>query len=98
MSWLIEHVANIMNRYSVNDEGVTPYQSIHGKRSTLKVVEFAEQVLYFVPKRLRAKLTQRWRIGTYLGLAPSSNEHLIANRQGNVIKSRSVCRVVDQSR
>ena len=98
MRWLIEHVANVMNRYAVNEEGVTPYQAIHGKRSTLKVVEFAEQVLYHVPKRLRAKLTQRWRVGTYLGLAPSSNEHLISTRNGNVVKTRSVCRVVEQSR
>ena len=45
MRWLIEHVASIMTRYVVNEEGVTPYQSIHGKRSTLKVVEFEEQVL-----------------------------------------------------
>ena len=98
MRWMIEHVASVINRYSVNAEGVTPYQAIHGKRSALKVVEFGERVLYHVPKRLRAKLTQRWRIGTYLGLAPSSNEHFVAVRNGNVVKTRSVCRVVEQSR
>ena len=98
MRWLVEHVASVLNRYSVNSEGVTPYQAIHGKRSTLKIVEFGERVLYFVPKRLRAKLTQRWRIGTYLGLAPSSNEHFISTRNGNVVKSRAIHRTVEQSR
>ena len=98
MRWLVEHVAGVINRYSVNSEGVTPYQAVHGKRSTLKVVEFGERVLYHVPKRLRAKLTQRYRLGTYLGLAPSSNEHYIAVKNGNVVKTRSVCRVVEQSR
>ena len=98
MKWLIEHTASIMTRYVVNDEGMTPYQAIHGKRSTLKVVEFGEQVFYHVPKKLRAKLTQRWRLGTYLGLAPSSNEHFVATKQGQVIRSRSIWRVVEQSR
>ena len=98
MKWLIEHTASVLTRYVVNDDGVTPYQAMHGKRTTLKIVEFAEQVFYHVPKRLRAKLTQRWRLGTYLGLAPSSNEHYVATKQGNVVKSRSICRVVERSR
>ena len=69
-----------------------------GRKSSEKLVEFAEQVFYYVPKRLRAKLSHRWRIGTYLGLATSSNEHFVANRRGNVLKVRSVCRVVEASR
>ena len=35
---------------------------------------------------------------TYLGLATSSSEHYVANRKGNVLKVRSVCRVVEASR
>ena len=59
LKWLIEHVASIFTRYTVNEDGTTPYQALHGKRSTLKVVEFGEQVFYHVPKKLRAKLTRR---------------------------------------
>ena len=55
-------------------------------------------MFYYVPKRLRAKLSHRWRLGTYLGMASSSNEHYVATRQGNVVKVRSVCRVVEASR
>ena len=40
----------------------------------------------------------RWRLGTYLGMAPSSNECYIANVDGDVMKSRSVARVVAGSR
>ena len=98
MRWLVEHTANVINRYSINSDGVTPYQAMHGKRSTLRVVEFAEQVFFYLPKRSRAKLTRRWQIGTYLGLVNSSNEHFIATRQGNVLRSRSVVRVVEASR
>ena len=71
---------------------------MHGKRSTLQVVEFAEQVFFYLPKRSRAKLSPRWQIGSYLGLANSPNEHFIATRQSNVFRSRSVVRVVEASR
>ena len=98
MNWLVEHTANVINRYAVTSDGCTPYQALHGKRSTLKVVEFAEQVFFYVPKKLRAKLSRRWQLGTYLGLTNSSNEHMIATRLGNVVKSRSVVRVVEASR
>ena len=98
IKWLIEHTAHILTRYSVNQDGRTPYQTLHGKKSGERLVEFAEQVFYHVPKQLRAKLSQRWRIGTYLGLATSSNEHYVANKKGTVRKVRSVCRVFEQSR
>jgi hypothetical protein len=98
MNWLVEHTANVINRYAVTADGTTPYQALHGKRSTLRVVEFAEQVFFYVPKKLRAKLSRRWQLGTYLGLVNSSNEHVVATRLGNVVKSRSVVRVVEASR
>ena len=98
LKWSITHAASILNRYCVNSDGVTPYEALHGQKPTLKVVEFGEQVFYSVPKRLRSKLTKRWRIGTYLGLSSASNEHLVATHVGNVIKARTVCRVVEASR
>ena len=48
-----------------------------------------------MPKPLKPKLTPRWKAGTYLGLAPSSNEHYTAAVQGNVVKLRSVWGVVE---
>ena len=98
MNWRVEHTANVINRYAVTSDGSTPYQALHGERSTLKVVEFAEQVVFYVPKKLRAKLSRRWQLGTYLGLVSSSNEDMVATRHGNAVKSRSVVRVVEASR
>ena len=40
----------------------------------------------------------RWRVGVFLGTAPSSNEAYIGISTGNVVKSRSICRVVNESR
>ena len=77
MRWLVEHSASLLNRFKVHGDGNTAYQALHGKRCSDKVVEFGEQVLFSVPKKLRSKLCLRWRIGTYLGVVTSSNEHFI---------------------
>ena len=96
--WLVEHCVSIINRFKVHAEGTTSYEASHGKRCSDKVVEFGEQVLFSVPKRLRSKLCRRFRLGTYLGVVQSSNEHYVALANGNVIRTRSVCRVVEGSR
>ena len=40
----------------------------------------------------------RWRLGIYLGCATNSNECYVANVDGDVLKSRSVARVVADAR
>ena len=92
------HRANVLTGYTVNPDGQTQYQVLHGKRSSEQIVEFGERVFYLVPKKLRAKLSHRWRIGPYLGMATSPNEHVISTKQGNVVKVRYVCRVAEASR
>ena len=76
--WMTEHVASVMNRYACNPDGQTPYQSIHGQRFRGKLVEFGERVFYYVPKRLRAKLHLRWRVGTFIGNSQTTNEAFVA--------------------
>ena len=63
--WLAEHTASLINRFKVNADGRTAFQALHGKKYTEKVIEFGEQVLYNVPRKLRSKLTRRWCVGTY---------------------------------
>ena len=55
------------NRHAITPEGKTPYNYLHGKDPSERLVEFGERVLWYVPKRIRAKLDVRWRLGTYLG-------------------------------
>ena len=98
MRWMTEHVSSVTNRHVCNPEGQTPYESIHGQRFKGKAVEFGERVFYFVPRKLRAKLNLRWRIGTFIGNAQSTNEAYVAVSNGDVIKSRSLVRVVSASR
>ena len=98
LRWIVEHAANIYNKYAVSPECKTPYASLHGKNPREKLVEFGERVLWHVTKRLRAKLDLRWRLGIYVGYADSSNEYYLALPNGNVVKSRSIVRVVPSGR
>ena len=91
--WMVEHVATILNRYSVNKDGATPFFSNHGKRPADRLVEFGERVFYYVPRKVRAKLDQRWRLGIFIGQSTSSNESYVGMANGNVVKSRSIARV-----
>ena len=95
---MVEHAASIYNRYVCTEDGSTPYQNVHGQRFRGRAVEFGEQVFYYVPKRLRAKMSLRWRLGTFVGNHQNSNEALVASSTGDVIKVRSIVRVVASSR
>ena len=98
ISWMVKHAASVYNRHVCNDEGTTPYEYIHGQRSRGKLAEFGEQVFYYIPKKLRAKLNLRFRLGTFLGNSQSSNEAYVATAAGDVIRTRSIVRVVAPSR
>ena len=98
LRWMAEHVCSVHNRLVCNRDGRTPFETIHGQRWRGRMVEFGEQVFYFVPKRLRAKLNLRWRLGTFLGNSQSTNEVYVAAANGDVVKTRSITRVVESSR
>ena len=98
MKWLVEHTASIFNRYVCNPEGQTPYEALHGQRFKGKLAEFGERVFYYVPRRLRAKLNLRWRLGTFIGNSQATNEAFVAAGNGDVVKTRSIVRVVEANR
>ena len=85
MRWLVEHSASLLDRVKGHGDGNTACQALHGKRCSDNVAEFEEQVFFSVPKKLRSKLCICWRMGTYLGIVTSTNEHCIGICNGNVI-------------
>ena len=97
-AWMVEHTASIYNRLVCTDDGTTPYQSLHGQRYRGKLVEFGEQVFYVIPKALKSKMSLRWRVGTFLGNAMSTNEAYVAASNGDVIRPRSIVRVMEPNR
>ena len=56
-------------------------------------------MLYFIPKALRSKMSLRWRVGTFLGNAMSTDEaYVAAASDGDVLRTRSIVGVVEPSR
>ena len=96
--WMILHAASVMNRYVVGRDGRAAFQRLHGRRASWKAVEFGERMCYDTPRKLRAKMSLRWRLGMYLSMAPHSGEHLIGTRNGGVVRTRSIVRVVESAR
>ena len=66
-SWLVVHTAWVSNNLHLDADGRTAYGKSHGREGHERVCEFGERIMWFVPKRLRAKLDQRWRCGIVRG-------------------------------
>ena len=62
--WMVEHAADVLNHYQPGTEGRTAHGRLHGKEVSEHIAEFGERILYYVPKKQRAKLDPRWRYGT----------------------------------
>ena len=75
--WLVEHAADVMNKMAINKSGHTPYEELHGRKAKERRAEFGERVFYSTPRKGRAKLDLRWKLGAYLGQSDSSNEAFV---------------------
>ena len=73
-----------MNKLAVNKTGLTPYEELHGQKARERRAEFGERLFYGTPKKGRAKLDLRWKLGVYLGHAECSNEAFVGTSTGNV--------------
>ena len=98
MSWLVEHAAYVLNRVNLGTDGRTAYGRIHGKESTAKLCEFAERILWYVPKKHRAKLDARWRYGVFLGRASNCDQNYIGLANGSIVTARAIARLVPSMR
>ena len=98
MHWLIEHTAYILNKFSLGSDGKTPYGRLHGKEGRERICEFGERVMWYVPKKLRSKLDQRWRYGIFLGRSMSSDQNFVGIASGEVVCARAIVRVVPSVR
>ena len=57
-------------------------------------VNWWETMLWFVPKRLKAKADQPWRYGVFLGRALGSDQNMIGLPGGDVVRARAMVRRV----
>ena len=95
---MTDHTSASLNRFTAGADGQTPWEHNHGRKAYQHQVGFGERGFYCIPKRLRSKLDNRWRLGVYPGTAMASNENYVSTSNGNATKSRSKVRVVSASR
>ena len=84
MTWLIEYVSLLLNRYEVGRDGRTAYERNKNKSSKLMGLEFGVCVMWRrrpVASNL-AKLAVLWDVGVYLGVKGSTGEIIIGNGDG----------------
>ena len=94
MSWLIEHAAYLLNRFQLSTDGRTAYGRLHGKEASERICDFAECVLWYVPKKHRAKLGARLRYGVFLGRSIGSDQNFIGLAVGLIVTARATLRIV----
>ena len=58
-SWLVEHTAWVLNEFNLDSDGRTAYGRLHGREGHERVCEFWERIVWFVPKKMKAKMDQR---------------------------------------
>ena len=98
MSWMVEHAAYLLNRCKLGTDGRTAYGRLHGKESTARICEFGERVLWYVPKKHKAKLDARWRYGTFLGRAANCDQNYVGLADGSIVTARAIVRLVPSLR
>ena len=55
-------------------------------------------MLWYVPKKLRAKADQPWRYGVFLGRVLGSDQDFVGMRSGDVVRARALVRLVPAAR
>ena len=91
MSWLVEHGADVLNKYHVNKSGRTAYEMIRGKPYNGEMFEFGRRVFHRYPGKTQGgSMKERWGTGIFLGKLWKSDECMIFNEDGNLVKTRSI--------
>ena len=94
-TWLVEHCADLLNKYQLGDDGRTAYHRLRGKIWKHEMVEFGEKVHYRVnmkslPKEY--KLEGRWGEGFFMGVKWRTGESWVATTEG-IVKTSAIRRV-----
>ena len=96
--WLVRHAGSIITMCRIRSNGRTAFQLMKGRRSNAKLVNFAESVIFKIPKTSQrvGKFEDRWEIGIWVGITMRTGEHLVATCQGVFRVSAIMRRPADQ--
>ncbi len=94
-SWLVEHVATLLNAQSMGPDGLTPWERARGRPFGLKLYGFCESVFWNQPSKgpqhdTEGNMGPRLKPGVFVGYHLSSNSYRLATADGSVQKSRAL--------
>ena len=91
MAWLVEHAADVLNRYGIGKDGRTPYQRLKGRKFVGNMLEFGSPVMFRVSGKVAGGIMQeRWFPGIWVGKKLHTDQHLVMKEDGLVVRSRAV--------
>ena len=84
-------MADLLNKYHVGVDGRTAYSRIRGREYKGEMNEFGKRVYHMSPgKPQGGNMKERWNEGVFLGKRKVSDESLVMNTDGTIVKTRSV--------
>ena len=93
-NWLAMHSGNVLSTHNLNADGRTGWGSLHGKEVRERICEFGDVILWYVPRRMRAKIDTRWRYGVFLGRSPYSVQNVVGLKDGTIVRANATSRVI----
>ena len=97
-AWLVNHAADVINKFKVGYDGKTSYERVKGKPFKREVVEFGEKVFFRSGKLdKQRKMEPRWSEGIYLGMCRRTGSAYIGHGS-EVINAHAIRRVPIEDR
>ena len=91
MTWLVQHGADTLTKFVVGSDGRTGYERAKGKTYKGECVEFGSCVFHRIPgDPVGGSMEPRWELGIWIGKTRKNDEHVISNREGNIVKTRDI--------
>ena len=107
VQWMIEHATFLINRFSVGQDGMAPYERLTGRKWNRPLVEMGELVLAKMALRRRQqgrvkkqkhKLAHRSVAAIWVGQIARTGEHIVVKKDGKAVRCRTVRRVPMEQR
>lgn len=90
-AWLVEHCADLYNKYQVGRDGKTAMQRLKGKKCLQPSVEFCSPIMFRVVGKVQGgDMKERWHSGIFLGKKAGTEENLVMTLDGAVVRARAV--------
>ena len=93
-AWMLRRSSFIHNRFFVTSKGLAPYEVIHGRRYSGKLLVFGEQCIFYTGSRFKGDLQRRK--GIWAAVNERNNARVILTNTG-AHESRSVRRLPAES-